>query len=96
MWQKMGSVIDRYGAQKTLYDFGEAFEIDLSHEFQLYTFARSSSDNFSSLFVRGNLTLDSGSKSHIYFFRPSFLEAAWLIFLHSRQLYLFNITVGIA
>ena len=44
----MGSVIDRYGAQKTsLYDFGEAFEIDLSHEFQLYTFARSSSDKFS-------------------------------------------------
>ena len=30
-----------------LYELEEAFEIDLCHEFQLYTFARSSSDNFS-------------------------------------------------
>ena len=30
-----------------LYELKEAFEIDLCHEFQLYTFARSSSDNFS-------------------------------------------------
>jgi hypothetical protein len=50
----LGRVIDRYqkagGAKnpRTLYDFGEAFEIDLTHEFQLYTFARSSSDKFSS------------------------------------------------
>ena len=62
------------GKKPRLYDFGEAFEIDLSHEFQLYTFAaRSSSDNFSLTLQSklGNLTLFSSTQSHIYFF-PSF------------------------
>ena len=81
MKKKMGSLIDRYSRlgisrQKKLprlYDFGEAFEIDLSHEFQLYTFAaqpRSSSDNFSlTLGSKGNLTLPS--LIFIFSFLPS-------------------------
>ena len=109
MWQKMGSLIDRYSRlgisrqKKTLprlYDFGEAFEIDLSHEFQLYTFAqpRSSSDNFSLTLQlykeswKSNTTHSEVLQvSHIYFFPLENL----IDFSPPGSHYLLNITVGI-
>ena len=84
-----------------LYDFGEAFEIDLSHEFQLYTFAaqpRSSSDNFSLTLQlykeswKSNTTHSEVLQvSHIYFFPLENL----IDFSPPGSHYLLNITVGI-
>ena len=83
-----------------LYDFGEAFEIDLSHEFQLYTFAstpRSSSDNFSLTLhftkrVRNLTLLILGASSLIFIFPP---KQNLIDFSPPGSHYLLNITVGI-
>ena len=79
-----------------LYDFEEAFEIDLRHEFQLYTFARSSSDNFSPT-RKSNTSSSASVDSFIFIFFPYTPSFSPLLidFSPPGSHYLLNITVGI-